>query len=1112
MEPQLQIILCLILSTWHVYGDEQLYGLHSDELISGELVIPKKVTATGEFLTHNLTHHHGEHYRHQRRRRSFNINDENDAAAQQASSSEPEVHYQLQIQNETLHLELEPNSYFMTPHLVVERHKRDVRTRKRPQKNTNCHYHGKVRGQEQDSRVAISTCRGLVGHIKTKNNEYYIEPSKHHAAHNINGHPHVVFQRSSVKEKSTNHNTNNKNKKPHKRKQEQHKLQQNDGKKPKKTLSNCGTKEPKRRIEARLVEWQPQGKVKIQGGRKIRRLRHQHQHQHQKSQYKYQTTTTTDVKHQKYHHQQQQHKKHEYSHMQNQDILSSPSSALSSSSASSEQTTIAFAPQPQKQKQHKQQHQHHLKPEFHLQQQTPPTPPPPSSSASHATSHQRKKRSISSPRHVETLIVADSTMVGFHDEIETYLLTIMNMVSSLYKDPSIGNAIEIVVVRIILLHDNEAHPDLNLTQNAQQNLDTFCSWQHKLNTANELDPQHHDVAVLITRKNICGNNCMTLGLANVGGMCKPKQSCSVNEDNGIMLSHTIAHELGHNFGMFHDTAKIGCHPRVGSIVHIMTPTFGADTLQVCWSNCSRKFITHFLDQGLGECLDDKPDDKIEYAYPEEQPGHRYSAEVQCRLQYNVTDSEVRACSSMNEICSTLWCRVNGECITNMRPTAPGTPCGSRKWCQNGQCVPQESLEKIDGGWGDWSEWSECSRSCGGGVSIQQRECDNPLPANGGSFCIGERKRYQICNPHACPKDEPSFRAKQCEKYNNRAYQGEFYKWLPYFDKQNPCKLYCTDDDDTIIANWGDVVLDGTPCTLGTNNMCIDGICRKVGCDWIVDSEMQDDRCGICGGQGDQCKPVKATFNETLKVNEGYVEIVVLPAKARHIVIKELGNSPHFLGVARANSSLFYLNGDSLISMPGEFLIAGAESFYDRIDDQEIIKIPQPIQHSIAIYIIVRGDEPNEGIYYEFTLPALNVSSSKHFFWKLSDWSSCSVSCGGGLQYREPICFENGKVTPDIELCWAFAKNARPLRLTKKCNDTPCPAHWLTGPWQFCPVTCKNTDAPLPVRRRSVMCLDQNDIVVEDDTCNPFTRPSDTEYCEQNLPDCSIKEKFKKFFI
>lgn len=61
-------------------------------------------------------------------------------------------------------------------------------------------------------------------------------------------------------------------------------------------------------------------------------------------------------------------------------------------------------------------------------------------------------------------------------------------------------------------------------------------------------------------------------------------------------------------------------------------------------------------------------------------------------------------------------------------------------------------------------------------------------------------------------------------------------------------------------------------------------------------------------------------------------------------------------------------------------------------------------------IIVRGDEPNEGIYYEFTLPALNVSSNKHYLWKLSDWTHCSVTCGGGLQYREPICYENGRGT------------------------------------------------------------------------------------------------------
>lgn len=71
---------------------------------------------------------------------------------------------------------------------------------------------------------------------------------------------------------------------------------------------------------------------------------------------------------------------------------------------------------------------------------------------------QRSKRSISKARHVEALVVADTTMMAFHQDgdVETYLLTIMNMVSSLYLDPTIGNFINIVVVRIVLVEDEEA--------------------------------------------------------------------------------------------------------------------------------------------------------------------------------------------------------------------------------------------------------------------------------------------------------------------------------------------------------------------------------------------------------------------------------------------------------------------------------------------------------------------------------------------------------------------------------------------------------------------------------------------------------------------------------
>lgn len=44
----------------------------------------------------------------------------------------------------------------------------------------------------------------------------------------------------------------------------------------------------------------------------------------------------------------------------------------------------------------------------------------------------RTKRSFSKPRYVEALLVADTSMVEFHEEgdVETYLLSIMNMVGN----------------------------------------------------------------------------------------------------------------------------------------------------------------------------------------------------------------------------------------------------------------------------------------------------------------------------------------------------------------------------------------------------------------------------------------------------------------------------------------------------------------------------------------------------------------------------------------------------------------------------------------------------------------------------------------------------------
>ncbi|TNN56682.1 A disintegrin and metalloproteinase with thrombospondin motifs 10 [Liparis tanakae] len=70
------------------------------------------------------------------------------------------------------------------------------------------------------------------------------------------------------------------------------------------------------------------------------------------------------------------------------------------------------------------------------------------------------KRSVSRERYVETLVVADKMMVGYHGrrDIEQYVLAVMNIVAKLFQDSSLGNAVHVVVTRLILLMEDQEHP------------------------------------------------------------------------------------------------------------------------------------------------------------------------------------------------------------------------------------------------------------------------------------------------------------------------------------------------------------------------------------------------------------------------------------------------------------------------------------------------------------------------------------------------------------------------------------------------------------------------------------------------------------------------------
>ena len=63
----------------------------------------------------------------------------------------------------------------------------------------------------------------------------------------------------------------------------------------------------------------------------------------------------------------------------------------------------------------------------------PSAPPPPVApgNGSESGRGRRQKRSVSTERFVETLVVADKMMVGYHGrkDIEPYILSVMNIVS-----------------------------------------------------------------------------------------------------------------------------------------------------------------------------------------------------------------------------------------------------------------------------------------------------------------------------------------------------------------------------------------------------------------------------------------------------------------------------------------------------------------------------------------------------------------------------------------------------------------------------------------------------------------------------------------------------------
>uniref|UniRef100_A0A8C7KUG0 ADAM metallopeptidase with thrombospondin type 1 motif, 2a n=1 Tax=Oncorhynchus kisutch TaxID=8019 RepID=A0A8C7KUG0_ONCKI len=677
--------------------------------------------------------------------------------------------------------------------------------------------------------------------------------------------------------------------------------------------------------------------------------------------------------------------------------------------------------------------------------------------------------------NMEVLLGVDYSVVHFHgrENIQKYLLTLMNIVNEIYQDGTLGAHINVVLVRIIMLCPAKSLSLIELG-NPSQSLENVCRWAFLQQKEDRGDAEYHDHAIFLTRQEF-GPSGMQ-GYAPVTGMCHPVRSCTLNHEDGFSSAFVVAHETGHVLGMEHDGPpgnECGDEVPMGSI---MAPLVQAAFHRFHWSRCSQEELNKYLNSY--DCLRDDPFDHDWPALPQ-LPGIHYSMDEQCRFDFGAGYTMCTAYSTYDP-CTQLWCSHPDNpffCKTKKGPPIDGTTCAAGKHCFKGYCMKlTPDILRQDGAWGQWSNFGSCSRTCGGGVRFRTRQCDNPIPANGGRTCYGNSYEFQLCNLEECSKPLVDFREEQCKMWEPYfEYDNTKHHWLPYEhpdSKSTRCELYCQSKETGDVVAMNRMVHDGTRCSYKDSySICVRGDCEHVGCDNQIASDMQEDKCGICGGDNSSCKIIKGNFTRSAK-KEGFLKILEIPQGARHLLIQEFKATPHILAVKNQATGHLFLNDENEFPESRTVIEKGVEWEYHNNDDMETIQTTGPLRYTVLVMMRSHGDSKVTLSYKYFLHEELQSSiennlvqeDTAYFEWALKKWSHCSRPCGG-KQYTRFGCRRksDGKMVHRT-LCVNIDK---PRAISRNCSQKECSQPvWITGDWQECSSSCGKTG----YQTRSVLCL------------------------------------------